>query len=43
MKRTTMVSCDAASFAQIAPSGVALAQAEGLGAHALSMRIRMDN
>ena len=41
MKRTTMVSCDASSFAQIAPAGVALADAEGLGAHALSMRIRM--
>ena len=43
MKRTTMVSCDADSFAQIAPAGVALAQAEGLGAHALSMRIRMSH
>ena len=43
MKRTTMVSCDASSFAQIAPAGVALAQAEGLGAHALSMRIRMNH
>ena len=43
LKRTTMVSCDASSFAQIAPAGVALAQAEGLGAHALSMRIRMNH
>ena len=43
MKRTTMVSCDAGSFAKIAPAGVALAQAEGLGAHALSMRIRMNH
>ncbi len=43
IKRTTMVSCDASSFAQIAPAGVALAQAEGLGAHALSMRIRMNH
>ncbi|MGB2288656.1 MAG: histidinol dehydrogenase [Candidatus Puniceispirillaceae bacterium] len=43
MKRTTMVSCDARSFAQIAPAGVALADAEGLGAHALSMRIRMNH
>ena len=43
MKRTTMVSCDAGSFAQIAPAGVALADAEGLGAHALSMRIRMNH
>jgi histidinol dehydrogenase len=43
IKRTTMVSCDANSFAKIAPAGVALAQAEGLGAHALSMRIRMNH
>ena len=43
MKRTTMVSCDASSFAEIAPAGVALADAEGLGAHALSMRIRMNH
>ena len=43
MKRTTMVSCDASSFAQIAPAGVALADTEGLGAHALSMRIRMNH
>ena len=43
MKRTTLVSCDAGSFAQIAPAGVALAHAEGLGAHALSMRIRMNH
>jgi histidinol dehydrogenase len=43
MKRTTLVSCDTASFAQIAPAGVTLANAEGLGAHALSMRIRMNH
>ena len=43
MKRTTMVSCDASSFAKIAPAGVALADAEGLGAHAISMRIRMNH
>ena len=41
MKRTTLVGCDASSFAKIAPAGVALANAEGLGAHALSMTIRM--
>ena len=42
MKRTTTVNCDADSFAAIAPSGIAIADAEGLGAHALSMRIRMN-
>ncbi|MBT6122344.1 MAG: histidinol dehydrogenase [Candidatus Puniceispirillum sp.] len=41
MKRTTLVGCDAGSFARIAPAGVTLAEAEGLGAHALSMTIRM--
>ena len=42
MKRTTVVECDAGSFARIAPAGVELANAEGLGAHALSMTIRMN-
>ena len=42
MKRTTIVACDADGFSAIAPSGVTLADAEGLGAHALSMRIRMN-
>ena len=42
MKRTTTVNCDADGFAAIAPSGIALADAEGLDAHALSMRIRMN-
>ena len=41
MKRTTTVECDVDGFNAIAPSGVALADAEGLGAHALSMRLRM--
>jgi len=43
MKRTTTVGCDVDGFAAIAPSGVALADAEGLGAHALSMRLRMKH
>lgn len=42
MKRTTTVECDAGSLARIAPAGVELANAEGLGAHALSMTIRMN-
>ncbi len=42
MKRTTFVSCDVDSFNAIAPAGIALANAEGLGAHALSMRIRVN-
>ena len=43
MKRTTTVECDSGSFARIAPAGVELANAEGLGAHALSMTIRMNS
>ena len=42
MKRTTTVACDVDGFAAIAPSAVKLADAEGLGAHASSMRIRMN-
>jgi len=42
MKRTTTVECDADSFGRIAPAGIELANSEGLGAHALSMRIRTN-
>ena len=42
LKRTTLVSCDAASLAEIGPAAIALAEAEGLGAHALSVAIRLN-
>jgi histidinol dehydrogenase len=42
MKRTTMVGCDAASLAALAPAAIRLAEAEGLDAHALSLAIRLD-
>ena len=42
MKRTTTVECNVESFGAIAPAGIALANAEGLDAHALSMSIRMN-
>lgn len=42
MKRTTFVRCDADSLAEIGPAAATLADAEGLGAHALSVRIRMN-
>jgi histidinol dehydrogenase len=42
MKRTTTVECNVDSFGAIAPVGIALANAEGLDAHALSMSIRMN-
>ena len=40
MKRTSIVGCDEAAFAAIAPAAVSLARAEGLDAHALSLTIR---
>ncbi|MEQ8440444.1 MAG: histidinol dehydrogenase [Alphaproteobacteria bacterium] len=42
MKRTSLVQCDADSLAEIGPAAVALADAEGLGAHALSVAIRLN-
>jgi histidinol dehydrogenase len=42
MKRTSLVQCDAASFAAIAPAARRLAEAEGLDAHALSLSIRTN-
>ena len=42
LKRTTLLQCDAHSLAQIGPAAVALAQAEGLQAHALSVAIRSN-
>lgn len=41
MKRTTIVGCDPASFAGIAPAAIRLAEAEGLDAHALSLALRL--
>lgn len=42
MKRTSLVRCDADSLAKIGPAAVALAEAEGLDAHALSVAIRLN-
>ncbi len=42
MKRTTLLGCDAESLRALGPSAVALAQAEGLGAHARSVAIRLN-
>ena len=42
MKRTSIVGCDEAAFAAIAPAAVSLARAEGLDAHALSLTIRTN-
>ena len=42
MKRSTLVGCDAVSLGALAPSAIRLAEAEGLGAHALSLSIRLN-
>jgi histidinol dehydrogenase len=41
MKRTTFVGCSEASLRAIGPAAVRLAESEGLGAHALSVAIRL--
>ncbi len=41
LKRTSIVKCDAAAFANLAPATIALAEAEGLPAHARSAAIRL--
>jgi histidinol dehydrogenase len=41
LKRTTWVAADAAALAQVGPAAVALAEAEGLGAHARSIALRL--
>ena len=42
MKRTSLVKCDADSLRAIGPAAVALADEEGLGAHSLSVSIRLN-
>ncbi len=42
MKRTSLLSCDAASLRAIGPAAIALAEAEGLDAHARSIAIRLN-
>lgn len=41
LKRTTWLATDAAALAAIGPAAVRLAEAEGLGAHALSVSMRL--
>ncbi len=42
LKRTTWVAADAASLARVGPAAVALAEAEGLHAHARSIALRLQ-
>jgi histidinol dehydrogenase len=41
MKRSSLVGCDRAGFAALAPAAIRLAKAEGLEAHALSLSLRL--
>jgi len=41
MKRTTLMGCDRASLARLGPAAIALAEAEGLHAHARSVALRL--
>jgi len=43
MKRTTLLGCDPRALRRIGPAAVRLAEAEGLGAHALSVAIRLNS
>ena len=42
MKRTSLLGCDAGALKRIGGLAVTLAEAEGLGAHALSVRARLE-
>jgi histidinol dehydrogenase len=42
LKRTTWVAADAAALARVGPTAVALAEAEGLQAHARSIALRLE-
>jgi histidinol dehydrogenase len=42
VKRTTMLACDAETLSKLGPAALALAEAEGLGAHGRSIAIRLN-
>lgn len=42
MKRTTLLGCDAESLRAVGPAAVRLTEAEGLGAHGLSVALRLN-
>jgi histidinol dehydrogenase len=42
MKRTSLLGCDPASLAELAPAAVTLAETEGLSAHGRSISIRLN-
>ncbi len=43
MKRSSVIGCPPEGLAAIGPAAITLAEAEGLDAHALSIRIRLDS
>ncbi len=42
LKRTSVLACDAEALSRLAPAALALAEAEGLGAHGRSIAIRLN-
>ncbi len=42
LKRTSLIGCDSAALRAIGPAAMALAEAEGLDAHALSLGLRLN-
>jgi histidinol dehydrogenase len=42
LKRTSLIACDADGLAALGPPAIALARAEGLDAHALSLAVRLN-
>jgi histidinol dehydrogenase len=42
LKRTSLVSCTPDALAALGPAAMALAEAEGLGAHGRSVSIRLN-
>ncbi len=43
MRRTSLIKCDSNALSEIAPSAIKIAENEGLEAHALSIKMRMNN
>jgi len=42
LKRTSLIGCDSAGLADVGPAAIKLAEAEGMDAHALSLRLRLN-
>ena len=42
VKRTSLIGCDSGGLAEVGPAAAVLADAEGMDAHALSIRVRLN-